>query len=55
MNPGAVWTMAEESHVTADESQEPRSLTGAKRHGLIISSTFPAFLLMAMFLSLIHI
>ena len=48
----ANWTMAEESHAPGDESNEPLPLSGATRHGLIISSTFPVFLLMAMFFAL---
>ena len=34
------------------EGEEPIQIDGAMRHGLIISSTFPAFLVMAIFFAL---
>ncbi len=34
------------------EGEEPIPVDGAMRHGLIISSTFPAFLVMAIFFAL---
>ncbi len=33
----------------ASDHSEPVSISGPIRHGLIVSSTFPAFLLMALF------
>lgn len=41
--------MAEEPLANGSDVHEPAPLSGAARHGLIISSTFPAFLVMALF------
>ena len=44
--------MADEQDAHGNESSESLPVTGATRHALIISSTFPAFLLMALFFAL---